>query len=468
MRFKLPNQRRSLDAHPVPKPLADVFPAEEPVDSDDYQSQAVTEVSRISEDANAEPARRSRRPSVASVTSIGSVSSMRSMAPSQILNTQLDKLRRRSAVLSETFVFLEGATPGTFAFVFSKAMQSMIVASVFFTLFQTIPNGLSNAHQSYLIVFETIFDVVFTVEVCVRFIVYPDHYVFFLSPYNCIDLIAGIPPLIFRAISGFTYPSETQDQFAYYFLADIVPTLRLLKLLRRFEMFHLLLSAFKISLEALPFLLYILLLAVLVFSSMVFIVEPRYNIPSLPWAMWLTIMSVTTIGYGDIFPVTGAGRIIISGLSIFSTMYMAVPLGIIGNSFSQVWADRNQRLLTHRFRIRLFQAGFTASDIPELFYVYDLDKDGYLSLPEFRNMIADIHAGLSEDDIKQLFEVLDADGNGSIDDYEFVHSIWPHSAKEIYQGLLSQSPVKERADLDAQQPGSPQVPETIGNQDIGP
>merc|ERR1712176_933063 len=78
---------------------------------------------------------------------------------------------------------------------------------------------------------------------------------------------------------------------------------------------------------------------------------------------------MTTVGYGDVIPISLPGSIITSALIVITVLYMAVPLGIIGNAFTQTWNDRDRILLTHRTRDRLRQWGYGARDIPVLFQV---------------------------------------------------------------------------------------------------
>jgi len=364
------------------------------------------------------------------------VGSQRSVGSIPIFGNHFNRLQTRSATAVQLYNFLGEPESGRGALLFSRLMQVSIIVSVCLALLQTFEIGVVDSHKVTVGVCETVFDVFFICELCLRFLVCPNRITFFYNAYNCIDIVAGMPSFILRALSGFTCPGEDENAPIYYYLLTVLPILRLLKLVRRFQKFHLLHSAFSISLEALPFLLYILLLSVVAFSAMIYAVEPRENIQNLPWAMWLTIMSMTTIGYGDIYPVTSSGRVIISALSIFSAMYMAIPLGIIGSSFSHVWGDRNRRSLTRRFRDRLVRAGFSAYDIPELFYMFDNDKDGHLSIPEFQNMISGIHAALTDADITELFEIFDSDRSGSIDDYEFVRAMWPDLTMKIYGQLL--------------------------------
>ena len=66
--------------------------------------------------------------------------------------------------------------------------------------------------------------------------------------------------------------------------------------------------------------------------------------------MWLTIVTMTTVGYGDFSPKSGAGQVIVCVLTVCSTLYMAIPLGIIGHNFSEIWRDRDRILLVRGLR----------------------------------------------------------------------------------------------------------------------
>ena len=67
--------------------------------------------------------------------------------------------------------------------------------------------------------------------------------------------------------------------------------------------------------------------------------------------------------------------------------YTAMPIGIVGHAFSAVWDDRDRLLLTKRTRAILLEHGYTASEIPALFFYFDVDKDGHLSLIEFQELV---------------------------------------------------------------------------------
>merc|ERR1712194_633924 len=111
-------------------------------------------------------------------------------------------------------------------------------------------------------------------------------------------------------------------------------------------------------------------------------------------------------------------------LAIISGLYMAIPIGIVGNAFSSVWEGRQRFLTTRRLRTRLVQAGFTAEDMPEPFYMYDGNKDGVLERGEFRDMLDAMKLDLGTSRFEELFKAFDDNGDRRIDDEEFVRFVW--------------------------------------------
>jgi len=239
-----------------------------------------------------------------------------------------------------------------------------------------------------------------------------------LSFFNLIDLVSIIP-LLFRLAS--LVPNDNDALFA------LVPFLRLLKLMRWFEKLQLLLTAFERALEALPSLCFTMAVLALCFAEALFLVEPTESIHSLPFALWFTIVSMTTVGYGDYTPSTDLGRIVTSVLIVTSALYMAMPLGIVGNAFSEVWADRDRLLVMKRFRSAFLQGGFTLQAFQDIFAIFDGDGNGTLDLDEFSLMLSTIQMNVSEERVGMLFAALDKDGSGEIEVEELVAALVPKS-----------------------------------------
>merc|ERR1740121_1149726 len=149
------------------------------------------------------------------------------------------------------------------------------------------------------------------------------------------------------------------------------------------------------------------------------------------------------LGYGDVYPKTDPGRVVI-GVLVFCTMfYTAIPLGIIGNAFNDVWKDRDRVLLMQRARNGMMLAGYSAKDVEKLFRIFDKDRDGMLNPKEFSWMIEGMRLGLTTERVYELYELFDGDGSGGIDEQEFVKGLFPERYHELY-GEMEDAPEPSR------------------------
>jgi len=89
----------------------------------------------------------------------------------------------------------------------------------------------------------------------------------------------------------------------------------------------------------------VLLLLLVMTSSMMFFAEhgaQPEEFASIPKAMWWSIITLTTVGYGDVFPVTGAGRLLAGVIAIVGIGLFALPAGILGSGFMEELAREGQ------------------------------------------------------------------------------------------------------------------------------
>ncbi|CAL1127408.1 unnamed protein product [Cladocopium goreaui] len=196
---------------------------------------------------------------------------------------------------------------------------------------------------------------------------------------------AGLP---LRASVGFlVYPALQEKRNVQLILLLFLPILRFLKLLRYFETFRLLIHAARNAMAALPVLFYIMVVITLVAATAIYLVESRTNIPTMHHSLWLAIVTMTTVGYGDYYPKSLLGYIVASILTFVSVLFLALPVGIIGNEFTACWQSRHQVLLKTRVRKCLLKWGYTAKDLQLLIQYVDVDEDGFLTLSEFLELI---------------------------------------------------------------------------------
>eukprot|EP00927_Polykrikos_kofoidii_P009546 TRINITY_DN13985_c0_g1_i4.p1 TRINITY_DN13985_c0_g1~~TRINITY_DN13985_c0_g1_i4.p1 ORF type:complete len:760 (+),score=168.60 TRINITY_DN13985_c0_g1_i4:128-2281(+) len=320
------------------------------------------------------------------------------------------------------------------ASVFTKVMQLLIMMSVLTTMLQTVDSDPPLLHGPAAAVIETFFDFFFTCELVLRFIVSPTSHGFFKSIFTWVDLVASTA-LILRVYIGFTLPADT-DTAVPILLLFVVPLVRAFKMLRHFETLRLLIAAFRATLEALPVLFYMLLMITLTFSSAIYLVEPRTNVGSLPKAMWLCIVTLTTLGYGDVTPKSGLGYIVVSVLTIVAMLFVAMPMGIIGNAFNVTWNARDRIFMISRTQEAFAKFGYTADDVCMLFKMVDLNGDGELTFEEFFELMKQMNIGMSENRVSDLFESFDQDGSGTLDYLEFVKLIFPEQYHKLFRTEL--------------------------------
>ncbi|CAE8606490.1 unnamed protein product [Polarella glacialis] len=343
------------------------------------------------------------------------------------------KTRTRTVVEKKVWSFLEDPDLKSGGRHFTRLMCLAILCGTAIPVLQTIRPPPFDVFT--MGIFGAVLDGVFSLEVALRFWACPNRMFFFLNGFNIIDLIASVCPLLAQTATGGIVSLDEAAIHENYWLMILIcsiPILRLLKLLRRFESFHLFLQAFRLAIEAMPVLIYNLVVLVLFFSSIIYIAEPKDVLDSFPRALWFTIVTVGTVGYGDVTLQSSAGTVAAAMLIVVSALYMAIPLGIVGKAFGSVWDDRDHLLLMHRTRLRLLSGGYRAQDIPEMFFSFDVDQNGSLSLPEFLQMMRQMEIDVSGGHVLQLFKAFDEDGSGGIDDQEFVKTLFPHAYAEIY------------------------------------
>jgi voltage-gated potassium channel len=345
------------------------------------------------------------------------------------MDAKMLSLKQRGKILQRVWQFIE--PPHGSRTCFALTWPVLVLFSVGLALFQTaFP---LQEYDLMLFSIDVSFDILFSLEVFVRFAAFPDRRYFFVSPYNIVDVIAGPLHGVARLLC---YVLDHRPSAMTLALEGCVPVLRLLKILRRFEQIHLLTTAFQISLEVMPVLFFTWSVLVLFFSALLYMVESETkDVSTLPDAIWLTLISASTVGYGDVVPETFLGRIILGILILTFLCYTAIPIGIVGDAFSEVWRDRDRLLLMKRTRDKLLEYGFSAAEIPALFFVFDADRDGLLSLPEFRELVSSMQLGVEDERVVRLFATFDTDGDGAISDTEFVKILFPYDYKTIYANL---------------------------------
>lgn len=223
-------------------------------------------------------------------------------------------------------IVFESETPAGQAF--DIVLLVCILMSIGTTMLETVPE-IRRPYKLYFELSENIFTSIFTLEYLVRVsIARPKPASFICSFFGLVDLCAVLPSLIVVML--------LPDSGA----ATNLRLVRVLRLLRVFRVLHFvglsdeaeaLRAAFWASRRKIGVFLYMILTIVTVMGTIVYVVEDNTHsgFTSIPRSIYWAIVTVTTVGYGDIVPQTVSGQTIASIMMILGYAILAVPTGIV-------------------------------------------------------------------------------------------------------------------------------------------
>merc|ERR1719316_2090325 len=96
------------------------------------------------------------------------------------------------------------------------------------------------------------------------------------------------------------------------------------------------------SMQAISLLLAAVVLGMILSSSMIYYAERGTNkefFPSIPGSFWWALVTMTTVGYGDRYPMSVEGKLVASVTMIFGILLIALPMAIVGNKFQEVYLE---------------------------------------------------------------------------------------------------------------------------------
>uniref|UniRef100_A0A1I8I8A4 BTB domain-containing protein n=1 Tax=Macrostomum lignano TaxID=282301 RepID=A0A1I8I8A4_9PLAT len=175
-------------------------------------------------------------------------------------------------------------------------------------------------------IIETICIVWFTFELMVRFASSPEKLGFFKNIMNSIDIVAIIPYFI---TLGTVIADDSRSNQAM--------SLAILRLSRHFKGLQILGQTLKASVRELGLLVFFLFISVILFSSAVYFAEAdstKSHFDSIPSAFWWAVVTMTTVGYGDMRPVTVWGKLVGSLCAIAGVLTIALPVPVIVSNFN--------------------------------------------------------------------------------------------------------------------------------------
>ncbi|KAM7006417.1 potassium voltage-gated channel subfamily A member 2 isoform 1-T2 [Tautogolabrus adspersus] len=191
-------------------------------------------------------------------------------------------------------------------------------------------------------ILETLCIIWFSFEFLVRFFACPSKAGFFGNIMNIIDIVAIIPYFITLGTELADQPDDGQAgqqamSLAILRVIRLVRVFRIFKLSRHSKGLQILGQTLKASMRELGLLIFFLFIGVILFSSAVYFAEadePESQFESIPDAFWWAVVSMTTVGYGDMVPTTIGGKIVGSLCAIAGVLTIALPVPVIVSNFN--------------------------------------------------------------------------------------------------------------------------------------
>ncbi|GIL64707.1 hypothetical protein Vafri_18594 [Volvox africanus] len=264
------------------------------------------------------------------------------------------KINRFNYLMSRLHTVMTDATSSVWAMAISHLMVLSIIISVLCFCLETIPAFQPERSPVVARAFTWVEGVtiqMFALDYLLRFVSTPDKVKFVVEPFNIIDLIAIVPWYVV------TFVGADFDGTTVFRVVRLLRVFRVLKLGGRYSKLQVVLHSLRKSMDMLGLMVFFVSLCIVFFATLMYYAErgdynselgyylrPNESQPkpspfeSIVSGFWWAIVTLMTVGYGDAYPLSAGGKVIASITMICGVLTLALPISVIGATFSSNWA----------------------------------------------------------------------------------------------------------------------------------
>ena len=222
---------------------------------------------------------------------------------------------------------------------FDILIMTLIIFNVIAVILATVER-VDSQYQYYFRIFEIFSVTIFTIEYLLRLWTctinknfrnsVTGRIKYTLTPFAIIDLLAILP---------FYLPMIIPLDLRFIRAVRLFRLFRLFKMGRYSKAIFILKKVLKEKKEELVLVIFVVFLLLIIFSSLMYFIEKEAQpeaFSSIPEAMWWGIITLTTVGYGDVYPITPLGKILGALIAFLGIGMFALPAGILGSGLVEV------------------------------------------------------------------------------------------------------------------------------------
>ncbi|MCB1616065.1 MAG: ion transporter [Pseudomonadales bacterium] len=197
-----------------------------------------------------------------------------------------------------------------------------ILASVLVVILDTVMSLHDSYHRLFFLL-EWFFTAIFTIEYALRIYSSPLRWQYIRSFYGIVDFVSILPSYLSLFFVGSSYLVVVR-------LLRVLRIFRVLKLVRYLNEANVLMRSMRQARRKILLFFCVVLVLTTIFGSLMYVIEGRENgFTSIPKSIYWAVITITTVGYGDITPQSALGQTLAAIMMLIGYSIIAVPTGII-------------------------------------------------------------------------------------------------------------------------------------------